>query len=109
MTSTPTGRPRPGASSRPCTSTPTTTPTTPQLAELVGELSVRDPDFRRWWADHDVLRRTHGTKTYHHPIAGTLTLDYEALNPTGDPDLTLGIYTAEPNSRSAHALQLLAP
>jgi transcriptional regulator with XRE-family HTH domain len=80
----------------------------PRLAELVGELSVRDQDFRRWWADHDVLHRTHGTKRYRHPLVGELTLDYEALHPTGDPDQTLGIHTAEPGSPSEHALRLLS-
>ncbi|MEY9964755.1 transcriptional regulator with XRE-family HTH domain [Streptacidiphilus sp. MAP12-16] len=83
-------------------------PRDPQLAELVGELSLRDPDFRIWWADHDVKRRTYGTKTFHHPVVGDLTLDYEALAVTGDPDQTLGIYTAEPGSASEQALRLLA-
>jgi hypothetical protein len=83
-------------------------PHDPRLAELIGELSLRDTDFRRWWADHDVLRRTHGTKHFHHPLVGDLTLGYEALTPTGDPDQTLGLYTAEPGSPSAHALRLLA-
>ncbi|WP_406387307.1 helix-turn-helix domain-containing protein [Streptomyces sp. NBC_00887] len=79
-----------------------------RLEELVGELSLCDPDFRRWWADHDVLRRSHGTKRYHHPVVGDLTLDYEALTPTDDPDQLLGLYTAEPNSPSARALATLA-
>jgi transcriptional regulator with XRE-family HTH domain len=83
-------------------------PHDPQLAELIGDLSLRNRDFRRWWADHDVLSRTHGTKQYHHPVVGDLTLDYEALNPTGDPDQTLGLHTAEPGSPSEHALRLLA-
>jgi transcriptional regulator with XRE-family HTH domain len=83
-------------------------PHDPQLAELIGDLSLRNRDFRRWWADHDVLSRTHGTKQYHHPVVGDLTLDYEALNPTGDPDQTLGLHTAEPGSPSENALRLLA-
>ena len=83
-------------------------PEDPQLADLVGELSVRDKDFRQWWADHDVLRRDYGSKSYHHPIAGDFTLEYEALSPTGDPDLTLGLYTVEPGSPSEHAMKLLA-
>jgi transcriptional regulator with XRE-family HTH domain len=83
-------------------------PHDPQLAELIGDLSLRNRDFRRWWADHDVLSRTHGTKQYHHPVVGDLTLDYEALNPTGDPDQTLGLHTAKPGSPSEHALRLLA-
>ncbi|MGW2054229.1 helix-turn-helix transcriptional regulator [Streptomyces sp. NPDC001840] len=83
-------------------------PHDPQLAELIGELSVRDTDFRRWWADHDVLERTYGAKRYRHPLVGELTLDYEAFHPTGDPDQILGVHTAEPGSPSEHALRLLA-
>ncbi|HZE32029.1 MAG TPA: helix-turn-helix transcriptional regulator [Actinoallomurus sp.] len=80
-----------------------------QLCELVGELSVRDADFRRWWADHDVYRRTFGTKSYHHPLVGDITLGYEAFSPTGgDPDQTLGLHVAEPGSANEHALRLLA-
>ena len=83
-------------------------PHDPRLAELIGELSLQDADFRHWWAEHDVIRRTNGTKRYHHPLVGDLVLDYEALVPTGDPDQILGLHTAEPGSPSAHALRLLA-
>ncbi|QRP45129.1 helix-turn-helix domain-containing protein [Amycolatopsis sp. FDAARGOS 1241] len=83
-------------------------PHDPALAELVGELSVRDQDFRRWWADHDVFERTHGVKHFRHPLAGELVLGYEALTPAGDPDQTLGISTVEPGSPSEERLQLLA-
>jgi transcriptional regulator with XRE-family HTH domain len=83
-------------------------PHDPALADLVGELSLRDPDFRRWWADHDVFQRTHGTKHYHHALVGDLVLGYESFTATDDPDQTLGIYTAEPGSPSADRLRLLA-
>ena len=83
-------------------------PHDPQLAELVGELSVRDEDFRRWWAEHEVLRHTYGTKHLHHPLVGDLTLAYEALTVTDDPEQTLGLHTAEPGSPSEQALRLLA-
>ncbi|MFB7666308.1 helix-turn-helix transcriptional regulator [Kitasatospora sp. NPDC056138] len=82
-------------------------PHDPRLTELVGELSVHDEDFRRWWADHDVLEYTHGTKRYHHPLVGELVLDYESLTLPDDPDQALYLYTAEPDSPSAHALRLL--
>ncbi|MGW3288265.1 helix-turn-helix domain-containing protein [Streptomyces sp. NPDC001002] len=83
-------------------------PHDPALAELVGELSVQDADFRHWWADHDVFQRTHGTKHYHHPVVGELVLGYEAFAPTDDPEQILGISTAEPGSASAERLKLLA-
>ncbi len=79
-----------------------------QLAELVDELSVRDTDFRRWWADHDVHRHSHGTHRLHHPVVGELTLNYEALAHTADPEQILGLHTAEPGSPSEQALRLLA-
>ena len=83
-------------------------PDDPQLAELIGDLSVRDTDFRRWWADHDVFRHTYGYKRLRHPVVGDLTLDYESLTVTGDPEQSLGLYTAAPGSASEQALRLLA-
>jgi transcriptional regulator with XRE-family HTH domain len=79
-----------------------------QLAELIGDLSLRDTDFRRWWADHDVFRHAYGYKRLHHPVVGDLTLDYESLSVTGDPEQSLGLHTAEPGSPSEQALRLLS-
>lgn len=83
-------------------------PDDPLLAELVGELSIRDEDFRRWWADQNVHRHTHGTKHFHHPTVGPLTLNYESLTLPADPDQRLSVYTAEAGSSSEEALRLLA-
>ncbi|WP_129284568.1 helix-turn-helix transcriptional regulator [Streptomyces sp. GZWMJZ-114] len=83
-------------------------PHDPGLADLVGDLAVRDPDFRRWWAEHDVYLREHGSKRYHHPVVGPMELGYEAFTPVGQPELVLGMHTVEPHSPSAEALALLA-
>ncbi|WP_329537218.1 helix-turn-helix transcriptional regulator (plasmid) [Streptomyces sp. NBC_01450] len=83
-------------------------PDDPQLAELIGELSVQSDVFRRMWADHDVLAHTTGTKRLHHPLVGDLTLDYVVLAVEGDPDQNLTILTPEPASPSAEALAILA-
>jgi len=80
----------------------------PKLADLVGDLAVRDPDFRHWWAEHDVYQREHGTKRYHHPVVGDLELGYEAFTPIGETGLVFGIHTVEPHSPSAEALTLLS-
>lgn len=82
-------------------------PTDPRLAGLVGELSVQDADFRNWWASHDVASRTSGTKLLHHPVAGDLTLDWEMLVSTTDPDQQLMVMTAEPGTPSHQALSFL--
>ena len=78
------------------------------IHDLVGELSTRSHDFRRRWGAHNV--RTHGTgvKHFHHRVVGDLTLTYESLNLRAEPSLVLTVYTAEPDSPSAHALSLLA-
>jgi transcriptional regulator with XRE-family HTH domain len=85
-----------------------THPHDPELADLVGDLSVRDQDFRRWWALQDVYRRDYGSKRYHHPLVGELELGYEAMTPVGDPELVFGAHTVEAHSPSAQALALLA-
>lgn len=56
-----------------------------RLADLIGELTVRLPEFATWWNDRRVLRRTHGTKRYLHPVAGELEFSYESFHPPGDP------------------------
>jgi len=78
------------------------------LQNLVGELSTQSEVFRRLWGDHDVRSHDAGTKRFNHPLAGELTLAYEELAITAEPELVLMVYTAEPGSPSAERLQLLA-
>ncbi|GAA1987669.1 helix-turn-helix domain-containing protein [Kitasatospora viridis] len=83
-------------------------PTDRRLAELVGELTLRCPEFTGWWNDHKVLRRTHGAKSYLHPEVGELHFAYESFQVPGDPDQTLCVYNVEPGSPTADAVRLLA-
>jgi transcriptional regulator with XRE-family HTH domain len=78
------------------------------LQDLVGELSTRSDDFRRRWGAHNVRTHGAGVKHFHHHVVGDLTLAYESLDLRAEPDLTLTLYTAEPDSPTAHALALLA-
>jgi transcriptional regulator with XRE-family HTH domain len=78
------------------------------LSDLIGELSTRSQEFRVRWAAHNVRFHRTGVKRFHHPVVGDLTLAYEALELPGDPGQTIFAYTAEPNSPSQDALNLLA-
>ena len=77
------------------------------LSALVGELSVRDADFRAWWADHQVRGPRQLTKTYLHPVAGALTLDVQQFTVDTHPDQWLVAYTTEPGSPSHEGLRFL--
>src|SRR5919112_682723 len=78
------------------------------MQDLVGELSTRSDVFRRLWGAHDVRTHGAGTKRFHHPVVGELTLAYQELAITDEPGLVLLVYTAEPGSPSAERLSLLA-
>lgn len=77
------------------------------LTDLIGELSTRSEPFRIWWAAHNVRYHQTGSKRLHHPVVGDLELNYEVMQITADTDLRLAIFTADPNSRSEQALDLL--
>ncbi len=78
------------------------------LSDLIGLLSTRSDEFRLRWASHDVRFHRSGTKRFHHPLVGDLTLAFESLELPADPSLTLVTYSAEPGSPSHGALQELA-
>jgi transcriptional regulator with XRE-family HTH domain len=78
------------------------------LSDLVGELSTRSPEFRTWWAAHNVRYHQTGVKRLHHPVVGDLELAYEVMDLSADTGLTVAVYTAEPGSASQQALDLLA-
>jgi hypothetical protein len=67
------------------------------LTELVGELSLRSPEFRVRWAAHDVDYYRSGTQPFRHPLVGDLSLDYDVLE-----------LPAEAGSPAQQGLDLLA-
>jgi len=78
------------------------------LSDLIGELSTRSEEFRVRWAAHNVKFHRTGVKRLHHPIVGDLTLTYEAFELPADTGQRMLVYTAEPDSPSQDALNLLA-
>ncbi|BCB75764.1 helix-turn-helix transcriptional regulator [Phytohabitans flavus] len=78
------------------------------LSALVGELSVKNADFRRLWATHDVKEKQRGLQRLRHPLVGELSLRFESFRPAGDADQSLITFHAEPSTPSEDALRLLA-
>jgi transcriptional regulator with XRE-family HTH domain len=78
------------------------------FSDLIGELCTRSSEFAGWWAAHNVRYHRSGSKRLRHPLIGELELDYEVMEVPADEGLTIAIYSAEPGSRSAQALDLLA-
>jgi hypothetical protein len=79
---------------------------TQRLAQLIGELSLSDADFRTWWADRHASYAVSGTKTLTHPLTGPYTLDWQVLRLPED-DQILMVMTA-PDAASLEALHLIA-
>jgi transcriptional regulator with XRE-family HTH domain len=78
------------------------------LSGLIEELSAHSEEFRALWAQHDVEYYRTGVQPFRHPIAGDLTLNYNALELPGDPGQTMIVYTADPGSPSHDGLRMLA-
>ena len=79
-----------------------------ELWDLVGELSTQSELFRTLWAEHDVRNHDTGSKRFHHPVVGNLTLSFETMTLAADSGLTMFVYTAETGSKDEDALNLLA-
>jgi transcriptional regulator with XRE-family HTH domain len=84
------------------------TPGDPGLVELIGELSIKSPDFRRIWSKHEVAECTSHVREYNHPLVGRLTLNDESLRVPHASGQRINFLSAEPGSDSAKGLQRLA-
>ncbi|MEU4161459.1 helix-turn-helix transcriptional regulator [Actinoplanes sp. NPDC026670] len=78
------------------------------LSGLVSELLTASDTFRSLWQLYDVRHRRSGVKLFDHPVAGRLTVRFEAMTLLSHPGLRLHAGTADPGTPSAAALQFLA-
>jgi transcriptional regulator with XRE-family HTH domain len=80
----------------------------PQLAQLVGELSVRSAEFRRLWAEPEAAIDDGGRIQLRHPQVGELELHRELLSMQGADGQLLVILHAEPGTPSETRFRRLA-
>ncbi|HWO64232.1 MAG TPA: helix-turn-helix transcriptional regulator [Umezawaea sp.] len=79
----------------------------PRFIELVGELSLASPLFRRLWARHDVHHRGGARMSFTHPQVGDLVLNREKLLVTGTEGIMLVVYHPDVGTDAADKLALL--
>ncbi|MET8408500.1 helix-turn-helix transcriptional regulator [Streptomyces sp. NPDC005195] len=86
-----------------------TDPDAPDLANLVGELLLKSPDFAKLWDRYEVTRRTHTQKpkTFHHPHVGEITLSFQGMQLEGTPGHRLGVYITTPGTPEHDAVAIL--
>jgi transcriptional regulator with XRE-family HTH domain len=77
------------------------------LRDLVEELNDTDSDFCRWWAEHDVLKRSDWRKAIEHPVAGLLELDALSLEVPDAPGTRIMVYTPAPSTDTAERIEAL--
>jgi transcriptional regulator with XRE-family HTH domain len=78
------------------------------LAALIDELLAGSDAFARCWERLDVFEKSFGRKLLDHPIVGRLELTYEAFEIAAGSGQALLVYTAEPDSPTARAIEQLA-
>jgi transcriptional regulator with XRE-family HTH domain len=79
-----------------------------RLDAVVAEGIRSSAKFREFWERHDVVRVGDGTHLLRHPIVGELTLCFFRLPLMGTNGQSIFLYTAEPGTASAAALESLA-
>ncbi|MFE9454966.1 hypothetical protein [Streptomyces sp. NPDC006739] len=83
------------------------TPANTDLADLIVEIATRSDEFAGRWDAHDVEYYRSGRQRFHHPDAGDLDLDYDALEIPAGPGLTIVTYTLAAASPHASAFARL--
>ncbi|KUI29481.1 hypothetical protein AU196_03885 [Mycobacterium sp. IS-1742] len=84
-------------------------PADPQLAGLVDELSLLDPQFRQWWTARHVAQPDFGSKTIRHPDVGVMTFDWNIFRDISDPDLRLQLWSPATRDGTFDKLRVLLP
>ncbi|KAA2265680.1 helix-turn-helix domain-containing protein [Solihabitans fulvus] len=82
-------------------------PQDPLLAELIGELTMKSPEFVALWGDHRVAPCDAASYELHHPVVGTVTVTQQTLAVARSPEQALIVCTTPAGSASEEALALL--
>jgi transcriptional regulator with XRE-family HTH domain len=77
------------------------------LAALIGELTMKSPEFVTMWGDHRIAPCDAASYDLHHPVVGAVTVTQQTLAIARSPDQSLIVVTTVAGSPSERALTLL--
>ena len=77
------------------------------LAALIGELSMKSPEFVALWRDHRVKPCEADEHELRHPVVGALTVTQQILQLARTPEQSVTVVTTTAGSSSADAIKLL--
>ena len=83
-------------------------PDDPRLASLIGELTMKSPEFATMWAEHGVRKWALAEYRMHYPVVGRMELNLQSLNVPQEEGQRIVVATAGADTASAAALSLLA-
>ncbi|WP_051341853.1 helix-turn-helix domain-containing protein [Pseudonocardia spinosispora] len=81
-------------------------PDDPRLTSLIGELTMKSPEFSAMWSGHRVRACDVGVYEMRHPLVGSMTVTQQTLHTEQGQKVVVA--TAEPGSAAEHALVLLS-
>lgn len=79
-----------------------------RLASLIGELSMKSPEFAKQWSSREVKDCPNIERDYHHPLVGSVRLAQQVARLDDTSEQRLMLFHPEPGSSSESALRLLA-
>lgn len=82
-------------------------PEDPLLAGLIGELTMKCPEFVALWGDHRITPCDAASYELHHPVVGAVTVTQQTLAIARSPEQNLIVVTTAAGSPSEEALALL--
>lgn len=82
-------------------------PEDPDLAALIGELTMKSPEFVAMWGDHRITPCDAAAYELHHPVIGAVTVTQQTLAIARSPEQSLIVVTTVAGSPSEQALALL--
>jgi transcriptional regulator with XRE-family HTH domain len=82
-------------------------PEDPLLAGLIGELTMKSPEFVALWGDHRITPCDAASYELHHPVVGAVTVTQQTLAIARSPEQNLIVVTTAAGSPSEEALALL--